>query len=189
MVRWQPEAGARLQAAAYELFDSKGFDETTVVEIALAAGLTERTFYRYFADKREVIFGRQDLFKDAFLNGITEAKVDASPLRIVTDAVIAAATFFADEHRAYSQLRHKVIAANPELQERELLKMSALAGAIAEALRARGIHEPAATLAAETGVTVFRVSFAQWIAPTCERSLIEIEREVFDQFGSLAALR
>jgi len=179
MVRWEPGAVERLHSAALELYATKGFEETTVAEIAQTAGLTERTFFRHFADKREVIFGGSELFQEGFLDGIVAAPADAKSLETVIAAVTGAAVFFPDDRRASSRQRTRIIAANPQLQERELQKMSSLASAIAAALRERGIREPAATLAAESGVTVFRMSFAQWIADGAERSLIDIERDLF----------
>jgi AcrR family transcriptional regulator len=188
MVRWEPGAVDRLHNAALELYATKGFEETTVAEIAQSAGLTERTFFRYFADKREVLFGGSELFQQQFLDGIAKAPKDASPLEVVIEAVTHAAAFFSDDRRASSRRRTQIIAANPQLQERELHKMSSLATAIATALRERGIHEPAATLAAESGVTVFRMSFAQWIADGADRSLIDIERDLFAELTAIAAL-
>ncbi|MCW2799200.1 MAG: TetR family transcriptional regulator [Aeromicrobium sp.] len=187
MVRWEPGARERLQEAALDLYATKGFEETTVVEIAQAAGLTERTFFRYFADKREVIFAGQELFQKAFIDGVAGAPKDATPLETVASAVISAADFFGDDRRAYSRQRSTVISATPELQERELLKMAALATAIAAALDERGVTEPAATLSAESGVTVFRLAFGQWIAPGSTRSLIDLEREIFAELGALSA--
>jgi AcrR family transcriptional regulator len=187
MVRWQPDARERLQAAALELYASNGFEETTVADIARAVGLTERTFFRHFVDKREVIFAGQDEFRQAFTDVIAESVSAESPLEIVTSAVLAAAQWFPDERRPHSRLRQTVIVAHPELQERELLKMSALATSLAAALRERGIPEPSATLAAESGVTVFRLSFEQWIAQDEARSLVDIEREIFLQLRSLTA--
>jgi len=187
MVRWEPGARDRLQAAALDLYATRGFDETTVAEIALAAGLTERTFFRHFADKREVIFGRQETFQGGFVEHIASGEVGGPPLAIVAAAVTAAADFFRDERLPYSRHRQAVVDSHPELRERELLKMAALAGAIAQALRERGIAEPAATLAAESGVTVFRVAFAQWLAPESTRPLADIEREIFAELQSLTA--
>lgn len=187
MVRWKPAAHERLQAAALDLFANHGFEETTVAEIALAVGLTERTFYRYFSDKREVIFAGQEQFVEIFLRGIADAASDATPLQVVTGAVLGAGQFFPEDRRSFSRQRHIVISSTPELQERELLKMAALAGAIAAALVARGVAEPAATLAAESGVTVFRISFGQWIAEGAESSLAQIEKEVFRELGALSA--
>ena len=187
MVRWEPGARERLQEAALNLYATKGFEETTVVEIAQFVGLTERTFFRYFADKREVIFAGQELFQQAFIDGLDAAPKDATPLEVVASAVISAADFFGDDRRAYSRQRSTVIAATPELRERELLKMAALATAITAALHDRGVPEPAATLSAESGVTVFRLAFAQWIAPGSKRSLVDLEREIFAELGALTA--
>jgi AcrR family transcriptional regulator len=185
MVRWEPGAVERLHNSALELYATKGFEETTVAEIAQAAGLTERTFFRYFADKREVLFGGADLFQQGFLDGIVAAPENATPLEIVIAAVGSSAKFFSADRRASSRQRTQIISANPQLQERELHKMSALAAAIAAALRERGVREPAATLAAESGVTVFRMSFAQWIADGAERSLVDIEHDLFAELGAL----
>lgn len=185
MARWEPDARDRLQAAALELYATRGFDETTVTEIAQSAGLTERTFFRHFADKREVIFGRQDEFQRAFTDGIVSAPADATPLEAVSVAVLGAAPFFSAERRAHSLRRQRAISSHTELQERELLKMGSLAAAIAAALRERGVAEPSATLAAESGVLVFRVSFEQWLAEGDERSLAEIERDVFRQLSAV----
>jgi AcrR family transcriptional regulator len=187
MVRWQPGAKQRLQAAALDLFTSHGFEQTTAAEIAESVGLTERTFFRYFADKREVLFDGQDLLRQAFLDGVAGAPADASPLAAVTAALDTSAAFFSDERRAYSRLRQSVIEAHPALRERELLKLASLATTVAAALRARGVMEPAATLAAESGVTVFKVAFAQWIADGEDRSLDEIEQQVMEQLAGVAS--
>jgi AcrR family transcriptional regulator len=189
MVRWEPGAVERLHSSALELYASKGFEETTVAEIAQAAGLTERTFFRHFADKREVIFGGAELFQQGFLEGIAAAPEDATPLEVVISAVTTAAASFTEDRRTSSRQRTQVIAANPQLQERELQKMSSLATAIAAALRERGIREPAATLAAESGVTVFRMSFTQWIANGAERPLVDIERDLFAELTAMAGVR
>ncbi len=154
--------------------------------IAQASGVTERTFFRYFADKREVIFAGQDVFQRGFTDGVAAAE-DAEPMDIVASAIASAADFFDNGRLDFSRRRHRVIVANAELQERELLKMAALSTAIAEALEKRGVPEPAATLSAQSGVTVFRQSFAQWIAEGNERPLADISRDVFAHLRSLTA--
>lgn len=184
MVRWQPGARERLQAAALERFAAQGFDGTTVAEIAAAAGLTERTFFRYFADKREVLFAGQGEFERLFLAGI-EAAEGTDPMAIVASALEGAAVFFADERRSWSRTRQVVIDADPGLQERELLKLSGLAAAMTDGLRRRGIDPTAAALAAESGVAVFRVGFATWIAEGEERPLADILRAVLAELRSL----
>ena len=187
MGRWEPGARERLQGAALALYSSKGFEVTTVAEIAQAAGLTERTFYRHFADKREVLFTVYDQFTQPFLDGVSAAPHDATPMQLVTSAVIGAAGFFTSDRRPYSRTRQGVIVANPELHERELLKLASLAATLAEALRQRGVPEPAATLSAEMGVTVYRVSFELWIAEGESRTMADIERAVFAEVAVLVA--
>jgi AcrR family transcriptional regulator len=186
MVRWEPGARERLQAAALDLYAARGFEQTTATEIAQAVGLTERTFFRYFADKREVLFAGQDVFQGVFVDGVAAAREDASALETVAFALRSASSFFPNDRRPYSRLRQTVIEANPSLQERELLKMAWLGTAIAAALRERGIPEPHATLAAQTGVTVFGVAFRQWLAQGEERSLADIEDAVLSDLRTLA---
>jgi AcrR family transcriptional regulator len=184
MVRWQPGARERLQAAALERFAAQGFDGTTVAEIAATAGLTERTFFRYFADKREVLFHGQDEFERLFVTGIAASR-ETDPTAIVAGALEAAAGFFPDERRAWSRTRQVVIDADPGLQERELLKLSGLAAAMTRGLRERGVDPTGAALAAETGVTVFRVAFGLWIAEGEERTLGDIQHAVLAELRSL----
>ncbi|MGI5125876.1 TetR/AcrR family transcriptional regulator [Pseudonocardia sp. CA-107938] len=187
MARWEPGTRERLQAAALELYVTKGFEQTTVEEIARAVGLTERTFFRHFADKREVLFDPQHGLQQGFLDAVAAAPADATPLETVASALATAAGFFDDERRSWSRRRQSVIAANPALQERELLKMAALETSVAQALRARGVEERAAALAAGACITVFGVAFLQWIADGEERSLADIQREVMGELGSVAA--
>jgi AcrR family transcriptional regulator len=186
MVRWQPGACERLQAAALELFSARGFEQTTTADIAASAGLTERTFFRYFADKREVLFHGQDRFQQVFLDGVAAAPEQASALDAVAYALRAAASFFPDERRPYSRTRQTIIVTNPGLKERELLKLAWLSEGIAGALRERGVAEPQATLAAESGVTVFGVAFRQWIAEDEVRSLADLERDVLTDLQGLS---
>ncbi|HJP72620.1 MAG TPA: TetR family transcriptional regulator [Pseudonocardiaceae bacterium] len=164
MARWQGGARERLQAAALERFAEQGFDGTTVAEIAATAGLTERTFFRYFTDKREVLFQGQDDFERRFISAIDEAEDGADPMSTVGAALNRGGSFFQEERRTWSRARNAVIEADPGLRERELLKLSLLAVAMADALRERGVDGTVATLAAESGVTVFRVAFAKWVA-------------------------
>jgi AcrR family transcriptional regulator len=176
-----------LQVAALELFASQGFERTTAAEIAGAAGLTERTFFRYFRDKRDVLFHGQDLFVSAFLAGLESASPAASPMELIRSGLRSVAAGFPNEHRTYARLRQAVIEANPALLERERHKLAGFALTIADALRASGIADPAATLAAESGVTVFKVAFAQWIHVDDQRSLGAIAASVLD--GLLALSR
>ncbi len=187
MARWEPGAAARLQQAALELFATRGFEQTTATEIAQSVGLTERTFFRHFNDKREVLFQGQDLFVQWFLAGVDTAPPDASPIEVVASALQSAASSFPDERRHHSRTRQSVVDQNPALKERERHKLAGLATALADALGARGVGEPAATLAAQTGVTVFGVAFAQWIREDEQRSLAEIAAQVLRELRTLTA--
>ncbi|WP_372664550.1 TetR/AcrR family transcriptional regulator [Amycolatopsis kentuckyensis] len=185
MVRWEPGTAERLQKAALELFATRGYEQTTAAEIAQAVGLTERTFFRHFSDKREVLFQGQELLVQAFLDGIDAAPADASPFEVVACALRSAAAFFPDERRPHSRTRQSVIDRNPALQEREHHKLTTLATTVATALRARGVDDVAATLAAESGATVFGIAFTRWLRE--ERSLADIAAEVLAELLTLAA--
>jgi AcrR family transcriptional regulator len=185
MARWEPGARQRLQGAALELFATRGFEQTTAAEIAQSVGLTERTFFRHFSDKREVLFYGQEEFLQAFVDGVDAAPPGTSPLEVIAFALGSAASFFPDERRPYSRIRQAVIEQNPALQERELHKLSGLAATVAGALRTRGVGEPAATLAAESGAAVFRIAFAQWIREGETRSLADIESDVLHELLNL----
>ena len=186
VVRWEPGTRERLQVAALELFVSQGFEQTTTAEIANRVGLTERTFFRHFSDKREVLFHGQHEFLQAFLDGIDAAPSEASPFELVSAALRSAAAFFPDGRRAQARTRQGVIDQNHALRERELHKLAGLATAVAEALRGRGVGEPAATLAAESGTTVFGIAFAQWIQAGEERSLADITGDVLRELVAFA---
>jgi AcrR family transcriptional regulator len=181
MGRWQPGARGRLQQAAMELYRERGFDQTTVAEIAARAGLTERTFFRYFVDKREVLFAGSTVLQDALVAALDDAPDSAAPIDQVVAALDAAGDFF--DNRDFSRHRQAVIDAHPDLQERELIKLASLAAALAEALRRRGVHEPAASLTAEAGIAVFKIAFGRWINDTEERNFTDLIHE------SLAALK
>jgi AcrR family transcriptional regulator len=185
MARWEPGAAERLQKAALELFTNQGFEQTTAAEIAAAAGLTQRTFFRYFGDKRDVLFYGQEEFVGRFLAGVKAAPAGATPMAVVSAALAAGASMFGNERRPYSRMRQVVINANPALQERERNKLAGLAVEIAVALRTRGISEPAATLAAESGATVFSIAFAQWVGETGKRSLAAVADAVLQELVAL----
>jgi AcrR family transcriptional regulator len=185
MARWQSGTAERLQAAALQLFVSKGFRATTAAEIAAAAGLTERTFFRYFSDKRDVLFHGQASYVQLFLDGIENAPAGAPPMDLVGAALDSAASMFTDKRRPFARMRQTVIAENPELRERERHKSAQRALELAGALRRRGVGEPAATLASESGATVFGVAFAQWTAEGEQRALGQIVESVLDELAGL----
>src|ERR1700758_4953276 len=130
MGRWEPNARGRLEKAALELYAEHGFDATTVAEIAARAGLTERTFFRHFADKREVLFGGTEALEDRLVRGTSQAPADLGPVEAIVAALVDVADeTFAERHRL-AQQRQAIIAAHPELRERELIKLASLASAL-----------------------------------------------------------
>ena len=185
MVRWEPGTAERLQKAALELFATRGFEQTTATDIAQTVGLTERTFFRHFSDKREVLFYGQNFFVQAFLAGVDTAPPSASPIEVIVCALRSATSLFPNERRSHSRTRQSVIDQNPALQERELHKFSSLAATLADTLRARGVDEPAATLAARSGITVFAVAFTQWIREGEQRPLADIAEAVLHELVTL----
>src|SRR5689334_17841091 len=147
MGRWEPNARGRLEKAAMELYGERGFDQTTVAQIAERAGLTERTFFRHFADKREVLFGGSGPLQDLLVQTVADAPASATPIDAMAAGLEAIGTVLQESRgRAFARQRQSIVTASPELQERELNKMSSLAGALADALRKRGVDEPAARL-------------------------------------------
>jgi AcrR family transcriptional regulator len=163
MGRWEPNARGRLAEAALRLYSEQGFERTTVAEIAEAAGLTERTFFRHFADKREVLFYGTDRALDLLTGTIARAPETASPMDAVGAALESFCAFFEEDPERVRR-RDAVVSSTPELRERELVKLDVFASAMARALRDRGTPEPAAALAAEAGMAAFKVAYARWIA-------------------------
>jgi len=186
MSRWEPNARGRLEQAALELYIERGFEQTTVAEIAKRAGLTERTFFRHFADKREVLFAGATSLEDLLVSTVTSAPSNLAPI----DAAVAgleAAGALLQERRAFAQQRQAVIAANAELQERELIKLASLSAAIADTLRRRGVRDTAARLAAEVAIAVFKIAFERWVVGTNKRSLPQLIRTSLDELKAVTA--
>ena len=160
--------------AALELYGERGFDQTTVAEIAERAGLTERTFFRHFADKREVLFSGE--VDDLVLKALVDAPRSATPMDAVAAALEAAGGLL-EERRDLVRQRQAVIAANPRLREREVVKFARLAASIAEVLRQRGVDELAASLTGEAGVAVLKTAFERWIDEDTRRDFHQLVRE------------
>lgn len=187
MARWAPATEERLQKAAMELFVTHGFDQVTAAQIAVAAGTTERTFFRYFADKRDVLFQRQDTLVQAFVHGIRHAPASATPMQLVTAAVRSGAEILPNDHRVNARTRQGIIASNPALLERERHKSAAIASGVSQALREREIDDATAVLAAESIVTIFHLAFTRWLDDTTTRPLTVIADEITHRFAGLAS--
>jgi AcrR family transcriptional regulator len=187
MGRWEPDSKGRLQEAALALYAERGFDQTTAAEIAARAGLTERTFFRHFADKREVLFGGSALLKEHIVAAVAAAPEGTAPLDAVAIGLTAAASVLGEQRRDFSAQRQAVIAATPELRERELSKLADYAASVAAALRARGVMEPRATFAADAGMTIFRVAMERWADGEDPRDLRDIITSVLTEWRGVTA--
>ena len=185
--RWEPDARERLVAAALHLFSEQGYDNTTVAEIADPAGLTKSTFFRHFPDKRELLAAGQETLSRLFVEGISAAPADATPLTAVAAGLARAAGAMTPFNRELGPRLRAIIATSAELQERDALKQVGLAAAMAGALRARGLPDLVAVLAAELGVLAFKEAYAAWVATDNPQDLGELARTVLDQLRTTAA--
>jgi AcrR family transcriptional regulator len=162
-----PRSGApardRLVQAALELYSERGYDQTTTAEIAARAGVTERTFFRHFTDKREVLFSVEVSVREALARSLADVPVTVSPLPTVLQAFRSMAPDL-ESNRPHVEVRRRVIAATPALIERELAKAAALSVVVADALRARGLPDWRAALLAQVGTAAFLHAIHTWEA-------------------------
>jgi AcrR family transcriptional regulator len=161
MPRWDPCAEDRLREAALELFLEHGYENVTVAEITERAGLTRRSFSRYFADKRDVLFAGSDQLPVVLAGAVRNADDALSSFEALLTALVDVADGLAGSAPLAAK-RRAVVRASPELQERGRTKFAAVIDAVADALRDRGTAESEATLLAEVGVAIFRTAFERW---------------------------
>ena len=187
MARWKPDAVGRLQEAAMELYREPGYDKVTVAEIAARAGLTPRTFFRYFPDKREVLFFGTEKLEASVASGVMAAPGGTPAIEAVATALAPVARLSDEDpsHADFARQRHAVIQANVELRERERSKQASLASAMVAALRRRGVTESAARLAAEAGLAAFTVGFERWIDDPARRKMGTHVREAMRGLASV----
>ncbi len=187
MGRWQPNARGRLERAAVELFAEQGFAATTVPQIAARAGLTTRTFFRHFADKREVLFAGDEELPALVARLVADAPAALGPMLVIAHGLetIAATTF--EGRLEYLRLRRAVIQADDGLRERELRKLAVLSEAISRGFRERGVDELTAILAAQLAVTVFSVTIARWLDQNGEQPLSELVRDTLRALRAVTA--
>ncbi len=186
MGRWKPDARGRLEQAALALYSERGFEQSTAAQIAERAGLTERTFFRHYADKREVLFGGAQALEEAFVETLVGIPDGAAPIDAMASTLERIAAHFLERHD-FARQRQAVIMANAELRERELIKLASLSASLAATLRRRGVREPAASLTAEAGIAVFKIGFERWVGGSGERTLADLLRESFDELRIVAA--
>ena len=183
MPRSGDDARRRLRDAALELALERGYDAVTTAEIAARAGVTERTFFRHFPDKREALFDGEAAFRDALVEAVLAAPAEMDPMGALQLAFGSVEQMLWD-NRDFSAPRAVVIAASPALQERVLTKTAGLVSALAEALRRRGVEGALAALAAQTGMAAFSYATSQWAGDPGSGLRVQLERA----FGELRGL-
>jgi AcrR family transcriptional regulator len=184
MSRWEPNAAERLVAAAVELFAERGYDAVTIVEIAERAGLTKRTLFRHFSDKREILFHGQDSYRDLFAAAIRDTPAEGSPLEAIRAAATVFAAGFAYERREFLAKRQAVINDTPELQERDLLKAASLTAAMVTALTQRGVELVTAKLTANIGALALGDAFHDWLQPGNKESMATLSQRALQRFST-----
>ncbi|GAA0360979.1 TetR/AcrR family transcriptional regulator [Actinoallomurus spadix] len=187
MSRWRPDARERLQRAALELFVEQGFAATTVPEITARAGLTTRTFFRHFADKREVLFA-EDEFPQLAARLLADAPGSMDPITVLVEGLRAVTETRFDGRRAEIRQLRAIVRSDDGLRERDLRKRAAMREAIKEGFERRGLAPLTAAVLADTGVTVLAVALDEWLDRDDECSLFEIALEALEALRAALAV-
>ena len=180
MGRWEADAGGRLQYAAMSLYFERGYDAVTVAEIAERAGLTKRTFFRHYADKREVLFAGAPAFQAGVVAAVAAVPPDEPPATTAITALAETSGAQLAQYGEWARARRDLVASSADLRERSLIKSADLAGAIATALQQRGVAAEAATLTAHTCVTAFTVGYDRWADGDGTGDLPTVVRQTLD---------
>ena len=189
MPRWDPHAPQRLIDAALTLFAEHGYDDTTVLDIAQRAGLTKSTFFRYFPNKRDVLFG-EDALTERLVSAIAAAPATATPFESVAGALEALGQeVFTSDYRTFAARRRAVIDTHPDLQEREALKAIKLSASITDAIERRGTPALTARITAELGMLLLKITYEQWSDQgddaTCAQEYSEVARHVLGELRTV----
>jgi AcrR family transcriptional regulator len=163
MARWAPDAAVRLERAAVELFAEQGYDATTVPQITERAGLTTRTFFRHFVDKREVLFLREREFPAVVASVLADAPPSLPPMELVMYGLQTVAERDLSRWRDELAVRRGVLRSDERLRERELLKSTELAGAIAHALVDHDVDPATASMVARVAALLLDVALDDWL--------------------------
>jgi AcrR family transcriptional regulator len=161
VARWEPGAGQRLQAAALALFQERGYHDVTVAEIAERAGLTRRTFFNHFADKREIFFAGAAVFRDAVVNYLAKVEQGVDPLDAAATALTNAGIDIGD-YREYAAALRAIVDSSAEMRERELAKMADITDVLTKGLQARDLDRRSAWLVASCAVAAYQDAWQLW---------------------------
>ena len=145
------------------LFLERGYENVTVAEIAAQAGLTKRTFFNHFADKREIFFVGAAAFRASVTEHLDQADPGLSPVDAAVTALTGAGRGIA-AYREYAPAVRGLIASSSELQERDLIKTASITSALIDGLRRRGVAARPASFAARAAVTAYTTAWDDWVA-------------------------
>ena len=189
MGRWDADAGGRLQRAAMALCLERGYDAVTVAEIAESAGLTKRTFFRHYADKREVLFAGAPAFEAGVVAAVSSAPDDVAPIDAVVAALADTSAAQLAQWAQYARARRDLVASSADLRERALIKTASLTAAVAGALHRRGVPDLTATLAAHGGVAAFTVGYDRWVDGDGRADLRALVHQTLDELRTVVRPR
>ncbi len=185
MPRWAPDAALRLERAAMELFAEKGYEQTTVPEIASRACLTTRTFFRHFADKRDVLFLRERELPTVVAGVLEGAPTGLAPMALALYGLETVASGDLEGWKRDVRARRAVVDSEPKLRERERLKSAVLTDAIDRALRSRGASPEEAALTAAVAAALVDTSLALRLAGGDDGPLVDVLRRQRALLGRL----
>jgi AcrR family transcriptional regulator len=181
MARWEPNASQRLADAALELFAERGYENTTVLDIAKRAGLAKSTFFRHFQDKREVLFG-EDVLIEPLVTAIAAAPAGATPLETMAYGFDALGRdVFTPDRRAFNVRRRALIDAHPDPREREALKSMNLTAALTTAMELRGAPALLAGVSAQLGALALKAAYERWSDPGNTDEFSDIARQTLSE--------
>ena len=187
MPRWEPHAKERLELAALDLYATRGYDHTTVGDVAARAGVTSRTYFRYFPDKREVLFGGADGLRDRISRSLRDAPADMPPLAAALHAMSACGDLYHPREHGRLRRRDAVIGASGELREREARKLESIAADVAGGLAERGSDPDDAQLVADLALVAFKQAFRLWMDDPATPYAILLHRAAAQARGVLTA--
>jgi AcrR family transcriptional regulator len=188
MPRWEHGSEERLKKAALELFEEQGFENTSVIQISKRARVTTRTFFRYFPEKREVLFAGSDELRAVLVEKILQAPNIRAPLKVVV-AALSEFDWNGLGSRRSQRRRQAVIAANPELLERDLIKNHSIARGFTDALQHRGVEADTARLAAHVGIQLFITAYLHWLEGGAKTDLAMISDNAMSLLASIVPAR
>src|SRR5436305_7665956 len=165
--RHRKRTAADLEAAALDLFCERGFDAVTIDDIAAAADVSRRTFFRYFASKEDVILSDHPKRLDELQAALDRRPAEEPALTALRHAIMSLVTTY-EEQREHMLRRFRLMTTTPSLEARSLCLQRNWETSVTAMLAARMGVDPAKDLrpgvVAATAMAAMRVATANWLA-------------------------